>query len=62
VSTVNIKMEKTIEEIKIFVNKNFCSVHNKQIKDKAKNYLKLVGQKKVPVDKSYLNHLQVMAK
>jgi hypothetical protein len=54
-------MEKTIEEIKIFVNKNFCSVHTKQIKSKAKNYLKLVGQKKVPVDENYLNHLQNMA-
>lgn len=54
-------MEKAIEEIKIFVNKNFCSVHTKQIKSKAKNYLKSVEQKKVPVDENYLNHLKTMA-
>jgi len=50
------------EEIKIFVNKNLLSVYNKQIKDKANNYLKLVEQKKVFTDEKYLSHLRTMAK
>ena len=55
-------MEYTSEDIKIFVNKNFLSVHSKQIKEKAKNYLKLVKQKKVFTDEKYLSHLETMAK
>lgn len=51
-----------VEEVKIFVNKNYLSVHSKEIKSKAKTLLKSLEQKKISVDEFYLNSLKTMAK
>lgn len=50
-----------VEEIRVFVNKNLLSVHTKEVKDKAKNYLKLIKQKKAFADENYLKYLETMA-
>ncbi len=50
-----------VEEIRVFVNKNFLSVHTKEIKSRAKNYLKLIEKKKAFADENYLKYLQTMA-
>ena len=55
-------MEKTIEEIKIFVNKNYNSVKSKEVKVKAKNYLKSLDNKKITLDEFYLNSLKNISK
>lgn len=54
-------MENIIEEIKIFVNKNFCSPYSKEVKNKAKKYLELIEKGKAFADENYSKHLQNMA-
>lgn len=58
----NTEENKMVEEVKIFVNKNYLSVHSKEIKSKAKTLLKSLEQKKISVDEFYLNSLKTMAK
>jgi len=55
-------MEKIKEEIKMFVNKNFSAPHKKEIKVKAKNYLKLVKENESVIDEDYLVYLENIAK
>lgn len=50
-----------VEEIRVFVNKNFLAVHTEEIKNRARNYLKLIEKRKAFADENYLKYLQTMA-